>query len=481
MIRLAEAYDGHPVKHARRFEGKRRMVEIVTVETPSLGDRSYLLTDGEVAVAVDPQRDIDRIDGVLDARGLQLTHVFETHIHNDYVTGGYALAGAHTAAYVLAADARVEFEHVAVSDGQELRTGKLRVRALATPGHTPQHLCYVVADEEGDKAVCTGGSLLYGTVGRTDLMGEQLTEALTRAQFRSARRLVSALAATVTVHPTHGFGSFCSSAESSAAEASTIGREAELNLALRIPDEEAFVEELLSGLSAFPRYYQHMAARNRRGPSPVDLSPPELVDAVTLRDRAASNQWVVDVRPRRAFAAAHLAGTVNVELGDSFVTYLGWTMPWGTALTLVGDRPDEVAEAQRMLARIGIDHLGGQATGGVERYGRGGVVREYAVASFEQLAKARGSRELTVLDVRRLDEWQTSHIREAVHIPLDELERRADELADGEVWVHCASGFRASIAASLVDRAASGQPSVSRSVVLIDDDFEQAVAQGLTC
>ena len=443
-------------------------MEILTIETKSLGDRSYVIVDGTTAAVIDPQRDIDRVLTELDERSLTLAVVLETHLHNDYITGGFELAQRTGASYVLPADDHVELDHTGAHDGDEFTIGDTVVlRAVHTPGHTPHHLSYVVVDGGDQVAVFTGGSLLYGTVGRTDLIDDDATEELTRAQYRSARRLAEELPGTASVHPTHGFGSFCSSASSSGSDASTIAQEQRTNIALITADEDRFVAELLSGLTAYPRYYAHMAPRNRQGPDPVNLSAPEPVDPAELRRRIHAGEWVVDLRDRKAFAQSHLAGTINVEIGDSFVTYVGWTIRWGTPVTLVGDTADEVAEAQRQLVRIGIDRPAGAATGGLDAWAAGGDLRSYRSATFAELADELPAGELTVLDVRRTDEWEAGHLDGAIHIPLDQLEDRIDEVpANQPVWVHCASGFRASIAASLVDRA-------GRDVVAIHDDWDQ--------
>lgn len=328
-----------------------------------------------------------------------------------------------------------------------------------------------LVDDGEPAAVFTGGSLLYGTVGRTDLVSDDVTEDLTRAQYRSAHRLIDELPGGVSVLPTHGFGSFCSSASSSGSESSTIAEEGRTNIALITTDETTFVEELLSGLTAYPRYYAHMAPRNRQGPGPIDLTPPAPVDPVELRRRIHAGEWVVDLRDRKAFARSHLAGTINVEIGDSFVTYLGWTIRWGTPVSLVGDTAEEVAEAQRQLVRIGIDRPAGSATGGLDLWAKGGDLRSYRSATFDELAAEGPDRDLVVLDVRRQDEWDDGHLHDAVHVPLDELEDRIDEVPEGApVWVHCASGFRASIAASLLDRA-------GREVVVIHDDWNETTGQ----
>jgi hydroxyacylglutathione hydrolase len=446
--------------------------EIKVLETPSLGDRSYLVTDSSVVAVVDPQRDIDRVIDIIDEQGLELTHVFETHIHNDYVSGGLELARSRGASYVVAEAEQVSFERHPISDGDEISAGELHFRAVHSPGHTPHHLCYVVRNGGRDRAAFTGGSMLFGTVGRTDLISEQRTDELTRAQYRSVRRLAATLDPAVNVMPTHGFGSFCSSTPAGATGASTIGFERAGNLALAIPTEDEFVRSVVSGLTAYPRYYAHIAPINRRGPAPNDLSPPQDIDGTTLHRRLETGEWVVDVRRRVAYAATHVKGTVGVELGNGFATYLGWVIPWGTPITLVGDTADEVENAQRQLTRIGIDRPQGRSTGGTSVYGSGLELASYRVADFEDLATERDRAGVVILDVRRDDEWAAGRISGAIHIPLPELQARSGELPHAELWVYCSGGFRASIGTSLLDRA-------GKDVVLIDDDFENASGAGL--
>jgi glyoxylase-like metal-dependent hydrolase (beta-lactamase superfamily II) len=450
------------------------MAEIVVIETPALGDRSYLAHDGEVAVAVDPQRDIDRVLEVLERHRLRLTHVLETHLHNDYVTGGLALARQTGSRYVVPGGDAVQFDRTAIADGDRIETGKLVLRAISTPGHTPHHTSYVLGERRvGVTAVFTGGSMLFGAVGRTDLIGPDQTEELTRAQYRSVRRLADELPAHVSVHPTHGFGSFCSATETTG-DASTIGLERERNVALAIDDEERFVEVLLSGLAAYPSYYAHMGALNAAGPAAPDLSLPEKVDPEVLRQRIDAGEWVVDLRQRRAFARLHVAGTVSIELDDPFATHFGWTLPWQAPVTLVGDSEEQVAGARRQLVRIGVDRLVGAAIGAPEELADGRCA-SYRVADFAQLAEALGAEGaggLVVLDVRRPDEWEKGHVAGAVHIPFWELADRVGELPPGEIWVHCGIGARASIGASIVDRS-------GRRPVLVDDDWEQAAKRGL--
>lgn len=450
------------------------MIAIITIETSSLGDRSYLVTDGTVAAVVDPQRDIDRVLELAADNGVTITHVFETHVHNDYVTGGYQLARATGAAYHLHADDEVDFERVGLVDGDTVHVGDLRFTAVHTAGHTPTHLSYVAHAAGRDVAVFTGGSMLYGTVGRTDLISRAMAAELTRRQHRSVRRLADMLADDVAVMPTHGFGSFCSSASVEAGETSTIGGERTANMALTITDEDAFVDQLLDGLDAYPRYYVHMAPRNVLGPEPIDLSPPVAADPHEIAARIHAGEWVVDLRDRTLYAADFLVGTVNIGISDSFSTYLGWLVPWSVPVTLVGDAPDDIAAAQRQLVRIGIDRPAAASADGVDCFGTHGDRRSYRIVDFLAACDAVGGvAPPVILDVRRDDEWTASHVADAVHVPLHRLERAMNQVPDGEVWVHCQSGYRASIAASLLARA-------GRTPVLIDDDYDRAVELDLT-
>jgi hydroxyacylglutathione hydrolase len=447
-------------------------MDVLIIDTSGLGDRSYLVTDGDTAVVVDPQRDIDRVLSLANERGVRITHVLETHIHNDYVTGGLELSRTTGAEYVVPAGDTVGYLRRAVNDRDIVDAGGIQLEVMHTPGHTHHHVSYVLRDGAGATiGVFTGGSMLHGTTGRTDLLGSQHTQALTRAQYRSVRRLADELSADTQVYPTHGFGSFCSATPASG-DSSTIGEQRGINPALT-QDEPTYVNELIAGLSDYPAYYAHMGVINRAGPELVDLSLPKPVDPDELRRRIEAGEWVVDLRNRVAFAAGHLGGTLGFELSNSFVTHLGWLHSWGAPLTLIGDDTDQIADARRELVRIGIDELAGAAVGDIHTLCAGTELRSYRVADFADLADVFGTHNLTVLDVRRHDEHDGSLIPGALNIPLHELIDRITDVPDGEVWVHCASGYRSSIAASIIDRP-------GRTVVLINDTYETAEKLGLT-
>ena len=447
------------------------MIEINAIDTSSLGDRSYLAHDGQTAVVVDPQRDIDRVLNLTSRLGLRVSHVLETHVHNDYVSGGLELATWTGASYVLPADSGVDFDHVAAGDGDVVDAGGMRLRVLHTPGHTHHHVSYVLETGDGEvRGVFTGGSMLYGSTGRTDLVSPEDTEALTHAQYHSVRRLAAELPAEAQVFPTHGFGSFCSATPTSGT-ASTVGEQQQVNPALTQAEHD-YVQTLLAGLDAFPAYYAHMGPINRRGPAPVDLSLPEPVDPGELRRRIEAGQWVVDLRERTAFAAGHLSGSLGFELSDNFVTYLGWLYRYGAPLTLIGESEEQVAGARRELVRIGIDDLAGAASGDIGTLAAGQPLRSYPVSDFAGLAEAMTRRPVQILDARRNDERAQGYVRGSIHIPLHQLHERSAEVPQGQVWVYCGSGYRASIAASVLDRP-------GRDVVLINDSYDTAKEAGL--
>jgi hydroxyacylglutathione hydrolase len=447
-------------------------MEIVTISTPEIGDRSYLVTDGHHALVIDPQRDIDRVVRAADERGVRITTVVETHIHNDYLTGGLALARLTGARYGVSGHEAVAFKRDPLADGDRLRVGELVVDVVATPGHTPNHLSFVVTHPNqlgtNTMAVFSGGSLLFGAAGRTDLAGTGLTDLLARAQWASIRHLAALVSADASVHPTHGFGSFCAAGGAGNVDGSTIRHERAVNPAL-ILSQDDFVDDLIARVVAYPRYYSYMAPRNRAGVAPADLTGSHLAGPAELGERVRRGEWVVDLRPRRAFAARHLAGTINVELGDQLATYLGWVFPWGSPLSLMAETADQLAAARRNLARIGLEDVVAESTAAIQDLALAGEVRSYPVSSFAELDGRRGRGETPfVLDVRHPHEWSAGHLHGARHIPVQDLEGTLSSLPRGRaVWVHCAAGYRAALASSLLDRR--GFP-----VHLIDDRWDNA-------
>ncbi|MFM9493837.1 MBL fold metallo-hydrolase [Streptomyces galilaeus] len=448
------------------------MFFVDTLEFEGLGNRSYLTGGTHAAVVVDPPRDIDQVIAAAARRGVRIAFVAETHVHNDYVTGGLELARVTGAQYLVPARAHVSFTRTPVADGDTVTVDEgLVLRAIATPGHTPHHISYALTEDGRGVAAFTGGSLLIGTVGRPDLVEPRLTEQLARAQHASAHRLAGELDDEVPVLPTHGFGSFCSTSQAEG-DATTIGKERETNDAL-ILDVDTFVTQMLAGLDDVPAYYAHMGPANAAGPAPVDLTPPRHADAEEIASRLAAGEWVVDLRSRTAFAEGHVAGSYNFEGEGKLATYLAWLIPWGKPVTLLAETPERISAAQRELVRVGIDRPAAAATGDPAAWARGSEqLASFPRARFADLADVRERGDVAVLDVRRDSERAGGYLDGSVHIPIHELHSRIGEVPDGEVWVHCAGGMRAAIAASLLDAA-------GRAVVAVDDGFDAAIDAGL--
>jgi hydroxyacylglutathione hydrolase len=450
---------------------------IISYDAAGLGDRSYLVHDGAKAAVIDPQRDPVPYLTTADELGVDVTLVLETHVHNDYVSGGLALARRTKATYGVPAGEPVDFaaESEALAEGDVLTAGTLTFRALSTPGHTPHHLAFLAEDGLGTSAVMTGGSLLAGATGRTDLLGQEKTAELAEAQWHSVRRLLDELPSSAVVLPTHGFGSFCSAGARQAPTAGTftLGEERRRNpvAQLGLP---AFVESLLHLEMPIPTYYRYMAPLNRAGAAEPRGGLPRRVAPDELAGLVRSGAVVVDLRSRRAFASGHRRGALNVELGPDLATYFGWLVPFTAPFVLVCDTPGEAVEACQLLSRIGRDNPLGWAPAGSLASPNGPGPDHYAVRTFSELAlRTREGPIPSVLDVRFRYEWRSGHITGARNVPLPEVALAYGTLADDEeIWVHCQSGFRAAIAASELSGA-------GLFPVLVDDAFENAAGSGL--
>ncbi len=452
-----------------------KQLNVVVFDVPGLGDRSYLVHDGEKAIVVDPQRDPAPYITTATDIGVEIELVLETHLHNDYVSGGLALSRRVQATYGVPSGESVCFEQECeiLDEGDELAVGALGLTVLATPGHTPHHLSFLVEDRAGGAAVLTGGSLLAGATGRTDLLGPDRAAPLAQAQWSSVRRLLNNLPAATAVLPTHGFGSFCSAGAVIATEELTIATEMERNPAALL-GIEAFVESLIGEPPPIPAYYRYMAPLNRAGAVEPRYGAVPVVSASCLAELLDKGTAIVDLRGRRAFAQAHHRGTLNIELGPSLPTYLGWLLPFAAPLVVVSTTLDEVLEASRLLARIGRENLAGWAPAKFIDVLGPLAVGHYEVCGFQDLARrSEGRPRPHVLDVRFAHEWRSGHIDGARNVALPDISSVLSVLPrNEEIWVHCAAGFRAAIATSLL--SASGfRP------VLVDDVLDNAVAAGL--
>ncbi len=422
-------------------------MKIETVRTEGLGDSTYILAHDGLGLIVDPQRDIDRFTSIVEELDIEVRWIFETHLHNDYVSGAKDIAKALHAELVLPAGAAPVYRHRPAFHGEELSANGISIRPLHTPGHTPEHVSYLVIIDGAEEAVFSGGSLLVGSSGRSDLLGIERAESLARLQYQSVNRLAD-LPDPVGLYPTHGAGSFCT-ASAAAKETSTIGEEKRSNPVLQHDDVESFVTAQLSGLVPYPSYYRFMGPTNLEGRPTPDLAPPPVVSRERF-DELDPSVTIVDARPKTAFAAGHIPGSLAIELRNDFGVWVGWVTEFNSPLLLVLDDDQSVDEAQRQLARIGYDRIVGVVTDLPAWDIELSTFPVHDVGSFI----AGMDEGVVVLDVRAPNEWDSGVVE-------DSHRHYAPDLADGvppgidrdrRVLVGCETGYRASLAASLLQR-----------------------------
>ncbi len=428
-----------------------------------LGHQSYLVVDEETqtAAVVDPRRDIDVYLNAAQVANARITHIFETHVHNDYVTGARELAARVGATIVNAAAAGLRYDHQGVNDGDRVTVGSLVFAALATPGHTPAHVSYAVYEQGASDptAVFTGGSMMAGSAGRTDLVAPGMTVTLTRAQYHSLRRLLDTLPATTRVYPTHGAGSFCGATRSAdAARFSTIGQERLVSPAAHT-DEASFVKAQLAGFGVYPTYYAYMHGINQRGPRVLgELPTPAPLSPHAVQAQMQDGVPLIDGRGRDAFAHEHVPGSLNIELDENFGTYVGWLTPFNAPVLLQVEDADGRREAVAQLIRIGYEQVNGYLEGGIVAWKAAGLpVESFERMSVDELYR-RWSHDpaLVVLDVRDDQEWAAGHIPGAQHIHIGDLMRHLNAPPrEAQIAVICRSGHRAEIGASIL--AATGR------------------------
>lgn len=420
--------------------------EIVPVVDHGLGNTAFVLDLGDGrALAVDPSRDQRAMQEALSARALRVVFAADTHLHADFLSGARQLAATDGATVLASAAGQRQFDHHGLRDGDEVDLGGLRLRVWGTPGHTDEHLSFLLLDGATTLGVFTGGSLLVGAVARTDLVDPARTEELARAQYRSVRRLLS-LPDEVAVWPTHGAGSFCA-APAGAARTSTIGAERAGNPLLREPDEDAFVAALLAGLGSYPRYFIRLGEANRRGPAvlPRRLGLGQMTPAAAAAAQAGG-ATILDVRPVSAFAVAHPAGALSIPLRPAFASWLGWLADEDHPLVVVRGPEQDPEEVLWQAAKIGFDRILGELAGGIDRWTEAGL----PIASVP-LAEPGADDRVRVLDVRQAAEFRAGHVPAALHIELGDLPAAADRLtSDVPTVIMCGHGERAMGAASLL-------------------------------
>ncbi len=444
-----------------------------------LGHQSYSILDtqsGEAAI-VDPRRDIDVYVQAAQRAQARITHILETHIHNDYITGSRELAARTGATIVASAIDPLHYESQPVHEGDSFNVGSLAFTVLATPGHTPEHVSYLLHEpgNQAPTALFSGGSLLAANAGRTDLLGKETMLTLTRQQYHTLRRLLDTLPGQVHVYPTHGTGSFCMSTGSDSPRSTTIAQERIVNPAAIAKNEDEFIQRQIAGYSEYPAYYHYMGPTNKEGPAILGTLPtPAPLSPLEVQKRMRSGMPLVDGRRREAFAREHVPNALNIELDSSFGTYVGWILPFNVPLMILIEDEDGRREAVVQLIRIGYERVEGYVDGGMQAWKAAALpTSQFEDIDLETFYKRWSRHEpFVVLDVRRSDEWNAGHIPGALHIHVGDLAEHLHELpADQPIATICRTGHRAEIAASMI--AATG-----RKVIAVRSGMEQWLGRG---
>jgi len=423
-----------------------------------LAHASYMLgSEGEAAI-VDPQRDVEIYLKAADDHGLKVRHIFETHLHADFVSGHLELAARTGAKIYIGAEAGATFPHVPLHDGSEVRFGKVRLCALETPGHTPEGICLVITDEGKSSqpwAVLTGDTLFIGDVGRPDLSKAFTPQQLAGKLYDNLHGKLLKLGDQVLVYPAHGAGSLCGRSMR-AERSSTIGTERLTNYALQIKPRDEFIRQLTENLPSRPEYFFQDAQINRSGaPALSELHELPPVSASELKTLLEQGVFVLDVRPNADFAAAHIQGSVNIALSGQFASWAGTIVGLNARPVLVAETPEQYAEARLRLARVGIEDLRGFLQDSIAAWQQAGFeLAKLPQMAADELSERRHGHHIQVLDVRREGEWQAGHIEGAAWFPLDNFKVSAPEIdPSAPVAVHCQGGYRSMIACSLLRRA----------------------------
>jgi glyoxylase-like metal-dependent hydrolase (beta-lactamase superfamily II)/rhodanese-related sulfurtransferase len=432
---------------------------IVTIPDRGLGNSAYIVDPGDGRyVVIDPPRDPSPFLEYGARIGSKPAHSIETHLHADFISGSRELS-AEGALVLAPCGAGMEFPHQGLDDGDEVNLGGLIIRAIATPGHTPEHLSYLILDGTQPIALFSGGALLSGSVARTDLIAPGETETLARSLWRSLRERILKLPDDLPVFPTHGTGAtFCSASASSSTTPTTIGREKSSNPLLAASSEDEFVKLLTAGYGTYPRYFNRLREVNRRGPTLYGSKPPPLAHLsierveVLIADGAA----VIDARPIADYAAGHIPGSISIELRPAFATWLGWLVENDRQLVFVLSDDADRNELVRAALEVGYEDLAGELDGGLRGWEAAGrSVGRTPIVGSGNLPSSRGS----IIDVRQRGEFLAGGVSESINIELGELEERASDLPGGRLLLMCGHGQRAMTAASLLER--SGRTDVS--------------------
>ena len=427
------------------------MVQIAPFIDEGLGNSSYVVDLGEGrALVVDPFRDVEPYVRYAAEHSLSLAYSLETHLHADFVSGSRELA--RLGATILAPrGGDLAFPHRPLEDDEEADLGGLVVRGVGTPGHTPEHLSYLMLDRDRPVALFSGGALIVGSVARTDLISPDRTEPLARALFRALRDRILPLPDDLAVYPTHGAGSFCS-APGTGERTTTIGQERRSNPLLRAPDEETFLKRLTAGLGSYPDYFMRLRDVNRRGPAIYGPELPRLAPLTPseLQAAIAAGAELIDVRPIAHFAAAHIPSALSIALRPAFASWLGWTVDADRALVFVADADQDRGDLVRQCLKIGYENLAGELAGGMASWRAAGLTEQRIELNADAPAAMA-----TVVDVRQASEYAAGHAEATTHVELGSLAGLAVSVAATEPVLMCGHGERAMTAASLLERTGS--------------------------
>ena len=422
-----------------------------------LAHASYMFGSGGEAVVVDPQRDVEIYLERAAAEKLKIAHIFETHLHADFVSGHAELACRTGAKIYIGRESGATFPHVGVSNGFELRVGKCGIRVLQTPGHTVESVCLLLTDYERSPepiTVLTGDTLFIGDVGRPDLSKTLTPQQLAGMLYDSLHEKLLALNDGVRVYPAHGAGSLCGRNMRSE-RSSTIGTERLTNPALQIADRDAFIAELTHNLPSRPDYFLQDAEINRGGAEGLDQLPPlRALSPAQVREMLQAGAVGLDVRPNETFAVGHVPGSINIALSGQFATWAGIALGLHSDPVLMADTDEQTSEARMRLARVGLDEVAGYLAGGVAAWRAAG----HALDSLLQMEPAEAAKHIDdpdwqILDVRRRGEWEDGHVEGAQWAPLDDFRAGLPRLdRNKHIAVHCKGGYRSMIAASVLAR-----------------------------
>jgi hydroxyacylglutathione hydrolase len=431
-----------------------------TVRTEGLAHLSYLVGDrssGRAAV-IDPRRDVEVYLDLARRHGVTITHAVETHVHADFVSGSRELAartGTASVSVSVEGGARYGFAHEPLRDGSRVELGAVTLTAVHTPGHTPEHMAYLAMERGNPWGFFSGDFLFADSVGRPDLLGADQTPGLARALFRSLRTALTPLPDAVPLYPAHGAGSPCGA--NICDRRSTVGRERRHNPALRFTDEAAFTDWVLRTAPPMPRYYPRMKRINAEGPQVLNGLPTiEWLEPATFRRRlAAGDVQLVDNRTMLAFGGGHIAGAWNLGPRPELSLWAGWMLDPAKPIALVLPRDGDVAEVLRLLLRVGFTRFAGCLKGGMEAWVAAGLpVQGLAQVSVQELDRRLPPRDFQLLDVRTPGEWDQGHLPGARYLFLGDLPEKLRDLnPDRPVAAYCVSGYRSSLAASILEAA----------------------------